>query len=127
MSEMEPAADIPSPAVRAKATMFPWALYPNHYAWYILAGTLDVLVTFVIITYLGGGEANQLARRILHSHGWPGMVALKYSTVIVVLLVCEIVGRRHPTLGRNLALTAIVISALPVGLGLLQVWAWTHH
>lgn len=112
-----------SPVARA----IPWALYPNHYAWYVLAGTLDILVTFVIVSYLGGGEANALARRILERHGWPGMVALKYSTVVVVLMVCEIVGRKHARVGRRLALTAVILSALPVGLGLLQAWAWTHH
>lgn len=109
------------------AKAMPWALYPNHYAWYVLAGTLDVLVTFVIVSYLGGGEANALARRILERHGWMGMVALKYSTVLVVLLVCEFVGRRHANVGRRLAVTAVILSALPVGLGLLQAWAWTHH
>jgi hypothetical protein len=112
---------------RVPAVIFPWALYPNHYAWYVLVGTLDVIVTFVIVAYLGGGEVNELARHILQQHGWPGMVALKYSTVVVVLLVCEIVGRSKPRAGRGLATGAVVISALPVGLGLLQVWAWTHH
>lgn len=111
---------------KVPSAMLPWALYPNHYAWYVLAGTLDILVTFVIITYLGGGEANALAREILQNHGWSGMVTLKYSTVVVVLLVCEVVGRSRPGVGRGLAMGAVVISALPVGLGLLQVWAWTH-
>ena len=55
------------------------------------------------------------------------MVALKYATVVVVLIVCEIVGRRHAKVGRRLAVTAVILSALPVGLGLLQAWAWTHH
>lgn len=107
--------------------MMPWALYPNHYAWYVFAGTLDILVTYVIVMYLGGGEANQLARHVLNRHGWPGMIVLKYATVLVVLLVCEFVGRKSAKTGRRLALAAVVLSSLPVGLGLLQVWAWTHH
>lgn len=112
---------------RLSSAAMPWALYPNHYSWYVLAGTLDILVTYIIVTYLGGGEANEMARRILENHGWPGMVALKYGTVLVVLLVCEVVGRQNERTGRRLAMAAVVLSALPVGLGLLQIWAWTHH
>lgn len=100
--------------------------YPNHYAWYVLAGTLDVLVTYVIIEHLDGGEVNRLAHRLLERYGWAGMVALKYATIVLVVAICEIVGRRNRALGRRLAVAAIVISGLPVGLGLLQVWAWTH-
>lgn len=111
---------------RLSSAAMPWALYPNHYAWYVLAGTLDILVTYIIVMHLGGGEANAMARRILERHGWPGMVALKYGTVLVVLLVCEIVGRRSERTGKFLAVTAVVLSSLPVGLGLLQVWAWTR-
>ena len=99
--------------------------YPNHYAWYVLAGTLDILVTYVIIEHLDGGEVNRLARQLLERYGWVGMVALKYATIVLVGAICEAVGRRNLALGRRLAITAIAISALPVGLGLLQVWAWT--
>lgn len=100
--------------------------YPDLYAWYILAGTLDILVTWVIVEHLKGGEANELARRLLERYGWAGMVALKYSTIVLVVAICEAVGRRRATLGKRLAIGAIVISGLPVGLGLMQVWAWTR-
>jgi Domain of unknown function (DUF5658) len=115
--------NVPTPQPKSWTS---WAIYPNHYAWYVLAGTLDILLTHFIVSHLGGGEANELARRILVRHGWPGLVALKYSTVIVVIIVCEIVGRKNKKAGRRLALAAVVLSALPVGLGLLQAWAWTH-
>ena len=58
--------------------------------------------------------------------GWWGLVGLKYSTVMLVVMICESVGRTRPRLGRALATAAVAISALPVGLGLLQVAAWTH-
>ena len=112
---------------RTTSAAMPWALYPNLYVWYVFAGTLDILVTYIIVNHLGGGEANEMARRILAKHGWAGIVALKYATVIIVLLVCEFVGRKNARLGKGLAITAVILSALPVGLGLLRALAWTHE
>jgi hypothetical protein len=101
-------------------------LLPNHYAWYILASSLDVIVTHAIIYHLGGEEANKIADHLLQRFGLWGLVGLKYATVIVVIAVCEWVGRKHPRTARRLAVTAIIISAMPVGAGLVQVMVWTH-
>lgn len=101
-------------------------LLPNHYAWYILASSLDVIVTHAIIYHLGGAEANKIADHLLQRFGLWGLVGLKYATVIVVIAVCEWVGRKHPGTARRLAVAAIIISALPVGAGLVQVMVWTH-
>ncbi|MEX2217469.1 MAG: DUF5658 family protein [Phycisphaerales bacterium] len=116
----------PVPEPVPLAAPFPALLYGRFYTWYLLAGTLDILVTHFILSQLGGWEVNVLAARLIERYGVWGLVALKYSTVVVVVLVCEYVGRRRPRVGRGLAAAAIVISALPVGLGLLQVAAWTH-
>lgn len=99
--------------------------YPREYAWYILAGTLDIVVTHFILQ-LGGHEVNILADRLIERFGVWGLVALKYGTVVLVVLICEAVGRTRPRVGRALARAAVVISAFPVGLGLLKVYAWTH-
>ncbi len=101
-------------------------LYPEHYLWYILASCLDILVTYVIVYRLGGSEVNQIAHNLLELFGHWGLIGLKFATVILVVAVCELVGRPRPALGRRIALSAIVISAMPVGSGLLQVLAWTH-
>jgi uncharacterized membrane protein len=101
-------------------------LYPEHYLWYILASCLDILVTYVIVYRLGGAEVNLIANNLLALFGHWGLIGLKFATVILVVGVCEIVGRLRPTLGRGIAIAAIVISAMPVGIGLLQVFAWTH-
>ncbi len=42
----------------------------------------------------------------------------------MVVVICEYVGRRRPRLGRWVAVWAIAMSALPVGIGLLQIGAW---
>jgi hypothetical protein len=101
-------------------------LYPNLYLWYILASSIDIMLTYVIIYGLGGREVNGVANNLLHQFGHWGLIGLKYATVVLVVAICEIVGRRNLAFGRKLAVAAIVISAFPVGAGLVQVFAWTH-
>lgn len=101
-------------------------LYPNLYAWYLLAATLDVVVTHQILHHFRGSEVNRLADALIQRFGVVGMIGLKYTSIVVVVLICEFVGRRNWRLGRGLAIAAIVISAFPVGIGLLQIKAWTH-
>lgn len=101
-------------------------LYPDYYAWYVLAATLDVIVTHQILHQFEGTEVNKLADALIREFGVVGMVGLKYASIIIVVLVCEFVGRRRLRLGRTLAVAAICISCLPVGVGLLQIWAWSR-
>jgi uncharacterized membrane protein len=98
--------------------------FPDHYCWYVLASTLDIIVTFIIIEVYKGGEANQLAAKIFDRFGWPGMIALKYATVLVVVLVCETVARKNEPLARNLSVLAIAVGAFPVLYGAMLVRAW---
>ncbi|GJQ29812.1 MAG: hypothetical protein HBSAPP03_16960 [Phycisphaerae bacterium] len=102
-------------------------LYPTQYVWYIFASTLDILMTYAIIWKLGGREVNAVARHFIEHYGghW-GLIILKYLTVVLVVAICESVGRRNGLLGRRLAVAAIIISAFPVGYGIVQVAAWTH-
>jgi hypothetical protein len=101
-------------------------LFPGLYGWYIIAGTLDILVTHKILAYFGGREVNALADALITKFSEWGLVLLKYATVVVVIAICEFVGRRHWRLARRLAIFAVVWSAFPVGWGLLQVGVWTH-
>jgi hypothetical protein len=101
-------------------------LYPNHYVWYMFASALDIMMTYAIIWKLGGREVNAIAARLVEHLGHWGLIVLKFATVIVVVGVCEFVGRTRPGLGRRLAVAAIVSSAFPVGYGVVQVAAWTH-
>jgi hypothetical protein len=101
-------------------------LYPNHYAWYVLAATLDIVVTHQILHQFQGTEVNKIANALIREFGVAGMVGLKYASIVVVVLVCEFVGRRRFRLGRMLAVAAICVSCMPVGVGLLQIWAWSR-
>ena len=101
-------------------------LYQDHYSWYLLAASLDVMVTTAIIEHFNGREVNKLANHLIEQYGLWGLVGLKFSTVIFVIMVCEFVGRKNFGKGRRLATLAIVISALPVGLGLIQIYLWSR-
>jgi hypothetical protein len=98
--------------------------YPNHYLWYILAASLDLMLTNALINFHGFEEANALAARIIDLSGFGGLIAFKFATVVLVVLICEFVGAHRPAMGRRLAGAAVVISALPVVLGLLQLVAF---
>lgn len=99
-------------------------LFPDHYAWYVLASALDIMVTYAILNYFDGWEVNALAARLVERFDHWGLIALKFASVIVVVGVCETIGRVRPRLGRGLASAAILLGALPVGVGLLQLALW---
>lgn len=97
------------------------ALFPNHYCWYILACALDLMLTATILIEFGGIEVNGVAHRIIESFGLGGLVAFKFATVLLVIAICEVIGRRQERAGRRLAEWAIALSAIPVVLALAQV------
>jgi len=101
-------------------------LYPNLYVWYVFASSLDVLFTYAMVYKLGGIEINRIANALLMRFEHWGLIGLKYATVVVVVLVCEIIGRRHFRLGRRLAILAVIVAAFPVGYGILMVLSWLH-
>ena len=96
-------------------------LYPDAYAWYVLASALDVMVTVTVLVHLGAREVNTIAQWTIEHSGTWGLIALKFVSVIVVIAICEHIGRRRATIGRTLAVVAIFGSLLPVTAALSQV------
>ena len=92
---------------------FSTPLYPNAYVWFVLASTLDVFLTFVVL-YLGGREVNALANWVLTTLGLTGMILYKYALVAFVILLCQLVGRLRPSAGRRLAEWAVALTFVPV-------------
>lgn len=88
-------------------------LYPGSYAGFIALALLDVLLTWLVLS-AGGVELNAIAAWLISRHNVPGMVALKFGTVMIVLIACEIVGSRAHHKGRKLAVWAVLINAVPV-------------
>ncbi len=100
----------------------PPMLYPRSYKWFVFISALDVILTWFILL-LGGSEVNLLADAVIANAGLQGILIYKFCLVLLVVMICEIVGRRRPWVGRNLARAAIAITALPVVLSIAQLFA----
>lgn len=88
-------------------------LYPGVYPWFVLVASLDIMLTWIILQ-MGGREANVIAARVIEAAGLPGMTAFKFASVIVVVGICEYIGRRRAETGRRLAGCAVCISCVPI-------------
>ena len=95
-------------------------LYQRSYHWFVFVSALDVILTWFILL-LGGSEVNLLADAVIASTGLKGILIYKFCLVLLVVVICEVVGRRRPWVGRNLARVAIAIAALPVVLSIAQL------
>jgi uncharacterized membrane protein len=96
-------------------------LYPDRYAWYVLASALDVMATVTVLIHLGAREVNTLAQKSIDLFGTWGLIGLKFASVILVVVICEYVGRRRERAGRMLATAAIIMSLAPVGAAIAQI------
>jgi hypothetical protein len=102
-------------------------LYPDRYAWYVLASVLDITVTVSVLVHYGAREVNSFAQASIELFGTWGLIALKFLTLAIVVAICEFVGRRHLRLGRVLATIAILASLLPVLSAASQVFVlWSR-
>ena len=97
------------------------ALYPNRYVWFVFLSTMDVLMTFVVL-WFGGREANSLANWVLERWGFAGMTIFKFALVVVVIGLCEIVGRLRESAGRLLINVGIVVTCVPVTVAFLLLF-----
>lgn len=100
-------------------------LYPNRYVWFVFLSAMDAMMTYVVLAF-GGREANSIANWILQRFGFTGMALFKFALVVLVIVICEFVGRRKETAGRLLIHIALVVTCFPVviAFGLLLVEAW---
>lgn len=115
------------------------ASHPNLYCWYLLVATLDVVLTFVILS-LNGVELNPLADHLWQRGDLWGLVFLKYTSVALVIGICEylayrssvayrdVVRSRFRNASRHLAWCAIAISMFPVIVAISELAhaAYTH-
>jgi hypothetical protein len=96
-------------------------LYPNHYAWYILVSSLDLIMTNTVMHHFGAIEVNTIADTAIRHLGFWGLIGLKFATVVLVVYICEHVGRKRPSLGEKIASWAVAISAIPVVVAAAQI------
>lgn len=96
-------------------------LFPDHYCWYLLVCALDLMLTNTLIHHFGAIEVNGLAARVIESGGFWGLITFKMATAVLVIWICEHVGRSRLATARRLAEWAIAISAIPSVLSMAQL------
>ena len=89
-------------------------LYENTYVWFVFLSCLDILLTWCVLYRGVGIEANGLAAWVIARFGRVGMVVFKLALVVVVILICEAVGRRNHAAGHKLARIAAGVTAVPL-------------
>jgi len=77
-------------------------LYPDAYVWLVFLSALDVMLTWITLAW-GGMETNALARPIIAHLGLVGIVIFKFALIVLVIVICESVGRRSNRAGRRFA------------------------
>ncbi len=116
-------ADRPaSPPDRPGWRSLPQMRYQNAYVWIVFFSFMDVLLTWLILLLAEGGaaEVNPVARFVID--GWGGVgglgmagaSGLKFTLVVLAIVICEIVGRSSDRKGRYLARILACIAAAPV-------------
>lgn len=107
------AAVTPVPSVPLGWKSRPAIRYPDHAVWFVLFSSMDVMLTWVILS-VGGSEANPIARLVIDAWGLPGAIAFKFSLTLAVIIICETIGRQRERLGRTIMNIAIGVSVTPV-------------
>jgi hypothetical protein len=92
--------------------------YPNEYVWFVFVSALDLMLTWIVL-HFGGREANGIANTILQRFGLVGFVVFKFGLVILVISLCEVIGRHNDRAARRIASFAVVVTCLPVILSLV--------
>src|SRR5687767_530393 len=87
--------------------------YQNQYVWFLFFASLDIMLTWAILKR-EGTEVNPIARWVIEVWDLPGAIAFKFSLILVVITVCEVIGRRQDGTGRWLSNFSVVVSSLPV-------------
>ena len=88
--------------------------YQNAYVWLVLVSALDIMLTMLVLYAWKGVEVNPIAAAILKQMGFVWLIIFKFATVVFVVVICEVIGRKKDRMGRTLAYAAVFINALPV-------------
>lgn len=88
--------------------------YQSAYVWLVLISFLDILLTFLVLYEWEGHEVNPIAHAIIVQMGFIWAALFKFAIVVLVIIICEVVGRRRDRTGRRLSQVTVAISAFPV-------------
>lgn len=100
-------------------------LYEEPLKWFLLLSCLDIFFTWIVL-HMGGSEVNWLANYILTHGDLYGLVAFKFTMVVIIILLCDFVGRRNDIRGRFIAKAAVIITSFPVILASMQLLIFVY-
>lgn len=86
--------------------------FQEHYTWLIFVGSLDIMLTWVILRN-GGEEVNPVAELVIDAWGLNGAIAFKFALTLFVIVSCEVIARVRPTTARILIWFGVIISSFP--------------
>lgn len=104
-----------APAAAAAGTLpsfrsLPPLRYPGLYGGFVLVSSLDIVLTWLVLQ-LGGREVNPLAAAVIAHWGLGGAIAFKFSLMLMVIVLCEVIGRNRDATARRLAWWSVGVSA----------------
>ena len=86
--------------------------FQELYVWLIFVGSLDIMLTWVILRN-GGEEVNPVANLIIEAWGLNGAIAFKYALTLFVIVCCEAIARVRPITARLLIWFGVLVSSFP--------------
>lgn len=84
--------------------------YPGLYGGFVFVSSLDIILTWLVLQ-LGGREVNPLAAAVIAHWGLGGAIAFKFSLMLMVIVLCEVIGRNRDATARRLAWWSVGVSA----------------
>ncbi len=101
--------------------------YPGLYLWFVAVSSADIILTWLVLG-MGGREVNPVAATVIGHWGLPGAIAFKFSLMLMVIVLCEVIGRKRDRTARRLAGWSVGVSALApaytVALVAAHVFGW---
>lgn len=95
-------------------------LYTASYVGLMLVSFLDIAFTWVILNR-GGSEMNPVADLVIRSTGLAGLISFKFTLLVVLVLLCEFIGRQRPRICLWLPPLLVVIWGLPPLWSIIQL------
>lgn len=106
-------AGAPAPAGPPALPRFrslPALRFPVLYGAFVLVSSMDIILTWLVLQ-LGGREVNPLAAAVIAHWGLGGAIAFKFSLMLMVIVLCEVIGRNRDATARRLAWWSVGVSA----------------
>ncbi len=111
----------PKPPSKLGWLSLPAMRYPRPYAWFVVVSVLDIFFTWTVLL-LGGTEVNAIADMVINYAGGKGIILYKFCLVVLVIVLCEVIGRRRDKIARRLAEWSVAVTAIPVVLSIYQLF-----